>query len=124
MNKAILIGRVGSDVTLVKTEKATVARLNLATNERYKKGGDVVEETTWHRLVFFGKAAEIINEKAEKGRLMSVTGKIKNKSYEKDGQTKYVTEIHVREFLFLSASKNKPEAQPEIVEEEEPNLPY
>jgi single-strand DNA-binding protein len=101
LNKAFLIGRVGQDpeVRQTKTGKS-VTNLSIATSNRF--GGK--EETTWHRVTAWGKTAEVIGEYVRKGRLVYVEGRIQNTQYtDKNGETKYATDIVADQVLFLSA---------------------
>lgn len=104
MNKAILIGRVGRDPNNRTLESgAKMADFTMATTEYYKdKNGEKSELTTWHNCVVWGKLADVVIEYVKKGILLSVVGKINNRSYEKDGEKKYVTEVVVSELHMLS----------------------
>lgn len=103
-NRVQLIGNTGSDAEIKEfgegKKKATVT---LATNETYRNDkGEKVEETQWHRLVAWGKNAEIIEKYVPKGKEIAVDGKITYRSYDdKNGEKKYLTEILVNEVLLL-----------------------
>lgn len=105
LNRVELIGNV-KDAPEVRFTGSGVAvcSIDLATNESYKdKEGVQQESTEWHRLVAWGKVAEILGEHLERGAQIYVDGKLKTRSYEdKEGVTKYVTEITIRDFMFLS----------------------
>ncbi len=107
LNKVQLIGRAGADPELkyTATSKA-VCGLSLATTDKWTdKEGKKQESTEWHRLVFWGKGAELINQYIKKGSLLYIEGSLKTRSWEDDsGQKKYSTEIHVKDFKFLSSS--------------------
>lgn len=101
MNKVILIGRVGADPDVKYTESGSViATLRLATNNRRNKDGSD-QPPTWHTLKFFGRTAETVGEHVKKGREIAVEGRINNDSYEKDGQTKFFSEVVVDNFEFI-----------------------
>lgn len=125
-NYVNLIGRLGSDPELKSTENSSYAKTSLATSEKYKdKAGEKKEVTEWHNLVFWGKSAEIAEKYLKKGSLIDVTGRIKTRSWEKDGQKNYITEIHVDNFLMLgtkqeSSSNSAP--APQQTPSQEPNI--
>lgn len=105
-NKVQLIGNLGN-VPEVKefNGNGKVARVGLATSERYKNAkGEYVTETTWHNLVIWGKQAENAEKLMKKGSEVLVEGKIVNRNYEdKDGNKKYISEIRVDEFIMLGS---------------------
>lgn len=95
-NKAGLIGNVGADPEVRYTQAGTaVANFQLATNFVHKG----TEKTEWHRLVAFGKLAEIISERVEKGVAMFVEGRLQTRKWEdSDNVKRYTTEIVVEDF--------------------------
>jgi single-strand DNA-binding protein len=105
LNQANIIGRVGKDpeVRYLPSGEA-VANFSIATSERWKdkQTGEPREETEWHRISTFGRLAEIVGEYVKKGALVYVSGKIKTRSYEQNGETKYATEIRANEMKMLS----------------------
>jgi len=108
MNKVILIGNVGNDPDVKYTASGSaVANFSLATSEKYKdKSGQRQEKTEWHRLVIWGKPAEIIGEHLHKGDKLGVEGKLQTRDWEdKDGNKRYTTEVVVTTFEF-GGSKN------------------
>ena len=106
-NKVTLIGRTGKEVEITTFENGQKATVSLATTDFYKNAqGEKVEDTQWHNLVAFGKTAEILEKYVAKGQEIAIEGKIVNRSYEdKEGVTKYISEIRVEEILLLG-SKN------------------
>ena len=106
-NKVTLIGRTGKEVETTTFENGQKASVSLATTDFYKNAqGEKVEDTQWHNLVAFGKIAEILQKYVAKGQEIAIEGKIVNRSYEdKEGVTKYISEIRVEEILLLG-SKN------------------
>lgn len=104
----MLIGNFGDDVKMHYFDGGgCIGRVSLATTEKYKKqDGTVVTNTEWHNLVFRNKLAETIEKWTSKGSQLYVEGRLKYRQWEQDGVTKYSTEIHVREFEFLSKSEN------------------
>src|SRR5574343_1313169 len=105
LNKVMLIGRLGKDPELKYTPSGTaVANFTVATNESYKgKDGKKVENTDWHKVVAWNKLAEICGQYLKKGSLVYIEGKIKTRSYDKDGVKHYITEIVADEMQMLSA---------------------
>lgn len=103
-NKVQLIGNLGGTPDVKEfSGNNKVARVSIATNERYKNAkGEYVTETTWHNLVLWGKQAETAKQLFKKGSEIAVEGKIVNRSYEtKDGSRRYISEIKVDSFLLL-----------------------
>jgi len=107
VNKAILIGNLGSDPELKYTPGGqAVANFSLATNERWTgKDGQKNERTTWHNIVAWGKQAELAKEYLRKGRQVYIEGRIDNRSYDKkDGSGKgYISEVVVQTIQFLGS---------------------
>jgi single-strand DNA-binding protein len=104
LNKVILIGRLGSDPEIRYMPNGNaVANLRLATNDGYKdKNGQFQETTEWHRVVLFGKVAEIAGQYLQKGRLVYIEGRIRtNKWQDQSGQDRYTTEIVANEMQLL-----------------------
>ena len=95
MNKVILIGRLGNDPELKYTPNGTAqAQISLATSEKWKDSdGNQKEKTEWHRIVAWRRQAEFAGEWLKKGQLVSIEGKLQTRSWEQDGQKKYMTEI-------------------------------
>ena len=107
VNKVILVGHLGKDpeVKYMANETA-VCNFSIATNRSYKdKAGERVEQTEWHNITFFGKQAEVIKEYLKKGNQIYIEGHIQTTQSEKDGQTRYFTNIIGEQFSFIG-SKN------------------
>jgi len=103
-NSVQLIGNLGMDPEVKTLESGkTVARISLATTEKYtNKKGDKVSDTTWHKLVAWGKTAEIAEKYLKKGSEIAIEGKLTNRSYEDSkGEKKYISEVLVNEILML-----------------------
>jgi len=114
VNKIILIGNVGSDpdVRDVGTSENQVAKFSLATSESYKnKQGERVTNTEWHNIVIWGKLADIAKQYVKKGSLISIIGKQTNRSYEKDGVTKYFSEVIASELKLLGSKSDNNQSQ-------------
>jgi len=104
-NNVQLIGRLGKSPEVKQLESSKfVANVSIATNDIYKNAkGEKVIETQWHNLVAWGKNAENFQKILNKGDEVAIQGKLTHRSYEdKDGITRYVTEIVVNEFVKLS----------------------
>lgn len=105
INKVILIGNLGQDPEIRYTASgAAVANVNIATSEQWKdkETGDTQERTEWHRLVFFGRLAEIVGEYLKKGSQVYVEGRLQTRKWQdRDGNDKYTTEIVVNEMQML-----------------------
>ncbi len=96
VNKVILLGNLGRDPeTRYTTGGDAVTNLNIATSEQWKdKSGEKQEKTEWHRVVLFGRQAEIAAEYLKKGRSVYIEGRLQTRKYtDKDGVEKYSTEI-------------------------------
>ena len=104
VNKVMLVGRIGKDAELRYTSSgAAVGTVSLATSETWKdKAGEKQEKTEWHRVVLWGKTAEILAEYLVKGRQIYVEGKLQTRSWEdKSGQKRYTTEIRADSVVLL-----------------------
>ena len=104
-NSVQLIGNLGKDVELVKFENGNqLAKMSLATNEYYRnKEGEKVEETQWHNIVAWGKKAEVMAKLLKKGSEIAIQGKLTHRTFEdKEGMTKYFTEVVVHDFLKIT----------------------
>ena len=96
VNKEILLGRLGQDpdVRYMPNETA-VCNFSLATSSSYKdKSGEKVDQTEWHRIVMFGKVAEIAKEYLKKGSQVFIEGRLQTRKWQtKEGQDRYTTEV-------------------------------
>ena len=106
LNKVMIIGRLGQDPELKYTPQGSaVCTISLATDEGYKdQQGNQVDKTEWHRVVMWRKLAEIAGQYLKKGSLVYVEGKLTTRSYDKDGQKHYSTEI-VADTMTMLGSK-------------------
>lgn len=96
VNKVILVGRLGKEPEVRNLENgATVANFTMATSESYKDKttGEKKEVTEWHNIVLWRGLAEISQKYLHKGDLVYIEGKLKTRSWEKEGVTRYTTEI-------------------------------
>lgn len=97
VNKVILLGNVGKDPeTRYMPNGDAVSNCSIATSKTWKDKatGEKKEKTTWHRLIFWRKLGEIVEQYVTKGMSIYVEGELEQRKYEKDGQEHYVTEIN------------------------------
>ena len=105
LNKVQLIGNVGQEPTLREFDNGgCLCSLTIATTDRgftTKDGRKIEERTEWHNVVFRNGLAKVVGKYAHKGDKVYVSGKLKSRQYEQDGQTKYITEIVAESFEFM-----------------------
>lgn len=107
VNKVILLGRLGQDPELKYTPGgAAVCNFSLATTEAWTdKGGQKQEKTEWHRIVVWGKLAELCNQYLSKGRQAFVEGRLQTRAWDdKDGNKRYTTEIMAATVQFIGGA--------------------
>lgn len=110
INKVILVGRLGSDPEVKAVGSGQqVARFNLATSENWvDKTGQKQERTEWHRIVLWGKLAELAGKYLSKGRQVYIEGKMQTRSWEdQQGQKKYTTEVVANTLQFLGSNNER-----------------
>ena len=102
MNRVIILGRLGAEPELKFTpSNVAVCNLRVATSEKYKdKNGAWQEKTEWHRVSVFGKQAENCGKYLRKGSQVAVEGSIETRSWEKDGEKRFATEIKAHRVHF------------------------
>jgi single-strand DNA-binding protein len=106
LNKVMLIGNVGSDPEIRTTPSGSrVAKVSLATNRSFQdRSGQQQERTEWHRLTFFGKLVDIVEQWVSKGHRLYVEGRIEYSQTQDDqGGTRYWTDIVVNEMVMLGS---------------------
>ena len=116
----MIIGRLGADPELRHTQSnIAVATLSVATSEKYKdKSGELIEKTQWHRIVAWGRLAEICEKYLKKGSLAYFEGPIETREWtDKEGVKRYTTEIKALNMQMLGG-KSEPDAPREA-----PSLP-
>lgn len=104
VNKVILVGYLGADPDMRYTPSGQgVCEMRLATSESWNdKNGQRQERTEWHRIVVWGKRAEVCSKYLAKGRQVYVEGRIQTRSYDdKEGNKRYITEIIANDVQFL-----------------------
>ena len=142
VNKVILVGNLGADPDLRHTPSGTaVSNLRLATTEVFSnREGEKNKRTEWHRVVAFGRLAEICNQYLKKGRQVYIEGRLQTREWEdKNGDKRYTTEIVATNMVMLgsrgeggfAAEEAQPEAPAEVVDapapaggDEDSDLPF
>ena len=127
VNKVQLLGNIGKDPEVRETKAGNIVNLTMATSEKYTdKSGQKQENTEWHNLVVFGKLADVVAKYVKKGDKLYVEGSITTRKWEdKEGNTRYTTEIKVRDLTMLGGTEKK--AQPVaagINEDDDTGLPF
>ena len=123
VNKWIGLGNVGKDPEVKDNRRGTtIANFSITTNDRRKDAqGNWQDETQWHDLVAFGRTAEVVRDYVRKGSKLYVEGKLQTRTWEKDGQKHYRTEVLVNEMVLL---EGKREAGPQTAEVDGIDLPF
>lgn len=147
INKVILIGRLGRDPEMRYTSSGTaVVNFSMATNHTIRsQEGDNTEQTEWHKVVAFGRTAEVAGEYLTKGRLVYIEGRLQTSSWEdKEGQKRYKTEVicsnmqllggrgdtdsggdeKTQEVTESAETETKTDAETPAAKEEEDDLPF
>jgi single-strand DNA-binding protein len=102
VNKTLLVGRLGKNPELIENEDNVMARFTLATNENYQDADkNIKEKVEWHNVVAFGKRARACEKYLKKGAQVYIEGRNATRSYKKDGQTHYITEVQIKDIQFL-----------------------
>jgi single-strand DNA-binding protein len=114
VNKVIIVGRLGADPDVKAVgQGSTVTKLSVATSENWvDKEGQKQERTEWHRVVVWGKLAEICGKHLSKGRQVYVEGRLQTRSWEdQQGQKKYSTEVVANTVQFLGSAGERSNEQ-------------
>lgn len=114
LNLAQIIGRLGKDPEVKYTGGGkAVANFTVAVSESWKEkdSGERKQSTEWFSVVMFGRQAEVAGEFMKKGSLVYLAGKIKTRSWEKDGQKHYKTELHAEQMQFLERREQQGDDQ-------------
>lgn len=102
INQCTFIGNLGSDPTNMAVESGSITKFNIACNRKWtSKDGEKKEDTQWIRIATFGKTADTCSKYLKKGSQVFVQGRMHNYEYDKDGETRYGTEIIANEVKFL-----------------------
>jgi single-strand DNA-binding protein len=106
MNRVTLLGNIGKDPEVKYTQKGTpVAKISLATNERFKQGEEWKERTEWHNVILWARLAEIAKEYLHKGSKIAIEGSLRTRSWDQDGVKHYMTEITASDLIMLDGKK-------------------
>jgi len=106
VNKVIILGNLGQDPKIQQLPSGgTVTSISVATSESWKdkNTGQQEQRTEWHRVVFFNKLAEIAGQYLKKGSKVYIEGSIRTKTWDKDGEKRYTTEIVANEMQMLDS---------------------
>lgn len=136
INKVIIIGNLGKDPEMKYTASgAAIANITVATSETWndKQSGEKQEKTEWHRIVAFGRLAEIMGEYIQKGSQVYIEGKLQTRKWQdKDGNDRYTTEVVARDMQMLGGKgqaakpqqsqgfRDKPETQSDFADDDIP----
>jgi len=125
VNRVTLLGNVGKNPEVrAAPSGSTIANLSIATTDRYKdKAGEWKESTDWHNIASFGKLAEIVRDYVHKGSPLYVEGRLRTRSYEKDGQKQYRTEVIADNIVLLGSGKPSERAVEAVEQEAEQDDP-
>ena len=127
VNKVILLGNVGQDPEVKYTASGVpVAKVSLATNERFKDRNDQWQDRTeWHSVVAWQRLAEVVGEYVRKGSKLYVEGKLQTSTWEdrQHGEKKYRTEIVARDIVLLGSWNNGQEGRREMSGEQSNRQP-
>jgi single-strand DNA-binding protein len=102
-NKVQLIGRLGIDPEVKTFNNGQMARLSVATSEKYTNAkGEQIENTQWHTVIAWGKTAEIVEKYLRKGQEVAIQGRLETRQYDdKEGNKRYMTQVVCQELLML-----------------------
>lgn len=102
-NNVQLIGRLGNDPVIRHFDSGKkMANFSLATNDVYiNNKGEKVEDTQWHNIVVWGKKADVVERYLKRGSEVAIQGKLVSRSYESNGEKKYITEISLNELMMM-----------------------
>jgi len=116
LNLCQFIGRLGQDPKLTYMPNSNaVANISIAVGEQWRdKAGEKQERVTWVNVVAFGRLAEIISELCHKGSKVYLSGSLRTRKWEKDGQTHYTTEIVAKEMQLLDRKEGGAEKPAEV----------
>jgi single-strand DNA-binding protein len=125
INKVILVGTLGKDPEIRQGQNGVIANVSVATSESWldKNTGQRTEKTEWHRVVMFGKLAEIAQKYLSKGSKVYIEGSLKTRKWQdKSGQDRYTTEITAKDMQMLGGDiqQQKPQQEQQSFEEDLP----
>jgi len=115
INKAIIVGNLGANPEVRRTQSnIAVATLSVATSQKYKDGqGELQEKTEWHRVIFWGRTAEVCNQYLKKGSQIYVEGKLETRKWtDKEGTDRWTTEIKGQIMQMLGGGSTNAQSKP------------
>jgi single-strand DNA-binding protein len=125
VNKVILVGKLGADPEVRYTSGGSaVATFSIATNERWndKNTGEKQERTEWHRIVAWGRLAEICGEYLSKGKQVYIEGRLQTRSWDdRDGNKRYTTEVVAANMVMLGSPSGQGRAPVDFTEGDAPS---
>ena len=124
INKVILVGNVGNDPEVRHMPNGNaVANITLATSETWKdkNTGEQQEQTEWHRVVFFNRLGEIVEQYVKKGSKIYVEGRLQTRSWEQDGVKRYTTEIVANEMQMLDSKQGAGQSNSAPSQQQQPS---
>ena len=127
VNLTIHVGTVGRDPDVKSlTSGSVVANFSIAVNEKWTdKSGQKQERTEWIRVVAFGRLAEIVSQYIHKGSKLYVEGKLQTRSWEQDGQKRYITEVNARNIQMLdSRQQSNQSPEPAQTYQDDEDVPF
>ncbi len=126
VNRVILLGFVGKDPEVKYFDNDTsVARFSLATSETFTRNGEKVTQTEWHNITVWRGLAKVAENYVKKGMQLYVEGTLRTKSYEKDGITRYLTEVVANNLQMLGRKSDNEQPQTaENISGEADDLPF
>lgn len=103
-NQVVLLGRCGSAPNIIRSEgKSSFAKVQIATNKKWKKDNTISTRTDWHTVIFNNKLAEIVEKYLRKGDLLLVKGELRSRKWQdKDGNNRYSVEVQAQELRLLT----------------------
>ena len=108
LNKAMVIGNIGRNAEVKVTPSGqSMASFSVATTEQWTKDGEKKEKTEWHRIVLWGRQADTLQPYLTAGKQVYVEGQLQTRSWEKDGQKHYSTEIRADRVVLLGGKRGK-----------------
>lgn len=119
VNKVILLGNLGQDPEIRMTPSGQqVANVNIATTDSFVRDGKREDKTEWHRVVLWGKLAELAGKYLKKGRRVYIEGRLQTRSWEdQNGQKRYTTEVVGNQLVFVDSGRSETNAgasQPDV----------
>ncbi len=121
VNKVIVLGNLGRDPEVrYSTDGAAITNISIATSSKYKdKSGEMREDTEWHRIVFFGRLAEIAGQYLKKGRSVYVEGRLKTRKWQdQSGADRYTTEIVADQMQLLGGREDSAGGAPALPDDD------